>query len=445
MIKDIYGNTRFYGIYRGVVFSTDDPLGKNRIRVKVPQILADNPTQWAWPVGIVGSSIPSVGAGVWVQFEGGDPAYPIWAGVFSDNLAGAAGGGSGGTAGALTNDDITTALDVGGAGLPASSGGTGIGTYAIGDILYADTIKTLARLAAAPAGNVIISGGVTLPPSYGKVSLGGSTIHVSGQLGLANGGTNAALSTVSGGVVYSTSSALAISAAGTAGQVLQSSGTGAPVWSPVGTPTGAIIQYAVATPPTGWLACNGGTFSSTTYPALATLLGDTYGVHSGTTYYLPDLRGRVPVGSGAVTDTGGLTQTFSLGEKSGELKHTIASTELPQHSHDNALTGTTQFASTGHSHRHIAQGGLNSGSYIAISAGDGNLDAEGSYSFRTILNGTAWFGGGTGGVTYEQHVVTSTGPSGTATVGLSNANSAAPSQKTPVLQPYTVVNYIIKT
>ena len=91
MIKDSYGNTRFFGVYRGVVFSTDDPLGKNRIRVKIPQILADNPTQWAWPVGVVGVSLPSVGEGVWVQFEGGDPAYPIWQGSFSNNVVSSTG------------------------------------------------------------------------------------------------------------------------------------------------------------------------------------------------------------------------------------------------------------------------------------------------------------------------------------------------------------------
>jgi hypothetical protein len=85
MIKDIYGNTRFYGTYRGVVYDTADPKSKSRIRVKVPQILSDYPTEWCWPIGVVGS-VPAVGQGVWVQFEGGDPAYPLWAGSFSENL-----------------------------------------------------------------------------------------------------------------------------------------------------------------------------------------------------------------------------------------------------------------------------------------------------------------------------------------------------------------------
>jgi hypothetical protein len=86
MIKDSYGNTRFFGVYRGIVSNVQDPLSKNRVKVQVPQILANNETQWAWPVGFV-SSIPKPGQGVWVQFEGGDPSYPIWHGSFTDNLA----------------------------------------------------------------------------------------------------------------------------------------------------------------------------------------------------------------------------------------------------------------------------------------------------------------------------------------------------------------------
>lgn len=83
MIKDVYGNTRFFGIYRGVVADTADPMTKGRAKIVVPQILADNPTQWAWPVS--GLEIaPKVGDGVWVLFEGGDPAYPLWVGRFNE-------------------------------------------------------------------------------------------------------------------------------------------------------------------------------------------------------------------------------------------------------------------------------------------------------------------------------------------------------------------------
>ncbi|PRH85481.1 hypothetical protein C5L14_21065 [Labrys okinawensis] len=60
--------------------------------------------------------------------------------------------------------------------------------FAVGDILYADTTTTLAKLAGVAGGNVLRSGGVGVAPSWGKVGL---TTHVSGTLSVANGGTGA--------------------------------------------------------------------------------------------------------------------------------------------------------------------------------------------------------------------------------------------------------------
>jgi hypothetical protein len=86
MIKDAYGNTRFYGVYRGIVYENSDPEDKGRLRLKVPQILADQPTEWAWPVETPGveTEVPLNGQGVWVMFEGGDLSYPIWIGQFGN-------------------------------------------------------------------------------------------------------------------------------------------------------------------------------------------------------------------------------------------------------------------------------------------------------------------------------------------------------------------------
>jgi hypothetical protein len=86
MIKDLYGNTRFYGVYRGVVYQNSDPQGKGRLRLKIPQVLADQVTDWAWPVETPGveTQTPLPGQGVWVMFEGGDLSYPIWIGQFGD-------------------------------------------------------------------------------------------------------------------------------------------------------------------------------------------------------------------------------------------------------------------------------------------------------------------------------------------------------------------------
>ena len=72
--------------------------------------------------------------------------------------------------------------------LPAPNGGTGFPSYTTGDILYADTSSTLARLNDVATGNALISGGVGVAPSWGKIGL---TTHVSGTLPVANGGSGA--------------------------------------------------------------------------------------------------------------------------------------------------------------------------------------------------------------------------------------------------------------
>ena len=84
MIKDNSGNRRFYGVYRGIVVDTQDPLNKGRLRLQVPQVLLEEETGWAWASyqpGVL-NVLPQVGAGVFVMFEGGDPSFPIWTGTF---------------------------------------------------------------------------------------------------------------------------------------------------------------------------------------------------------------------------------------------------------------------------------------------------------------------------------------------------------------------------
>jgi hypothetical protein len=82
---DEFGNKRFFGVYRGVVIDNLDPLNKGRIRVKVPQVLLDEVTGWAWAIHQPGvlRLTPPVGEGVFVMFEGGDPSFPIWLGTFT--------------------------------------------------------------------------------------------------------------------------------------------------------------------------------------------------------------------------------------------------------------------------------------------------------------------------------------------------------------------------
>jgi hypothetical protein len=87
----------------------------------------------------------------------------------------------------------------------ASDGGTGITSYTVGDLIYANSATTLAKLSDVAVGNALISGGVGVIPAWGKIGL---TTHVSGTLPVANGGTGATTSTGSGAVVLATSPTL---------------------------------------------------------------------------------------------------------------------------------------------------------------------------------------------------------------------------------------------
>lgn len=78
----------FFGKYRGIVTSTQDPLMLGRIQANVPDVLGDDTSGWALPCAPFGGAqtgffaIPTVGAGVWIEFEHGNPDYPVWSGCW---------------------------------------------------------------------------------------------------------------------------------------------------------------------------------------------------------------------------------------------------------------------------------------------------------------------------------------------------------------------------
>nr|HMP43165.1 phage baseplate assembly protein V [Roseiflexaceae bacterium] len=80
--------SQFFGKYRGKVEQNVDPLQIGRVQVRVPAVLGEGRMSWAMPCvpyagpGVGMFAIPPVGASVWVEFEGGDPDYPIWSGCF---------------------------------------------------------------------------------------------------------------------------------------------------------------------------------------------------------------------------------------------------------------------------------------------------------------------------------------------------------------------------
>ncbi|MGE5515129.1 MAG: phage tail protein [Bacteroidota bacterium] len=88
--------------------------------------------------------------------------------------------------------------------------------------------------------------------------------------------------------------------------------------------------------PNGWLPCNGALVSIQTYPALYSLIGTTYGGDGATTFAVPDLRGRLPVGKGPGP---GLTPRY-IGQSFGSEAVSLQPANTPAHSHALNTAGT---------------------------------------------------------------------------------------------------------
>ena len=80
---------KYYGKYRGTVLNNVDPELRGRLMLTVPDVLGAIPSSWAEPcVPLAGPTgppmgiylVPPIGAGVWAEFEQGDPSHPIWSG-----------------------------------------------------------------------------------------------------------------------------------------------------------------------------------------------------------------------------------------------------------------------------------------------------------------------------------------------------------------------------
>lgn len=82
------GSQKYFGKYRGTVVSNIDPMQMGRIQVMVPAVSNLIPSTYALPCVPVSGiqsgifAVPAIGAGVWVEFEQGDPDYPIWVGGY---------------------------------------------------------------------------------------------------------------------------------------------------------------------------------------------------------------------------------------------------------------------------------------------------------------------------------------------------------------------------
>lgn len=197
----------------------------------------------------------------------------------------------------------------------AAGGGTGQTSYAVGDILYADTTSSLAKLADVATGNALISGGVNTAPSWGKIGL---TTHVSGTLPAANGGTGQT-SYTTGDILYANSSSTLAALPDVAtGNALISGGVGtAPAWGKVGLTTHVTGVLPVANGGTGGTlpVANGGT-GTTTLTNNSVLLGK--GNNSVSTLTLNANQILIGQGSGQAPNVTAVSGDATL-SSSGEL------------------------------------------------------------------------------------------------------------------------------
>lgn len=182
-----------------------------------------------------------------------------------------------------------------------------------------------------------------------------------------------------------------------------------------GIPAGSIMAWSTSTAPSNWLICDGSAISRSTYASLFAIIGTTYGVGDGsTTFNIPDLRGRIPVGK-----NGGSFGT--LGTTGGTETVTLDSNNLPSHTH--SFSGSTN--TTG-SHTHGFGANTNGVAVHATGGGGYAVGFSNAGSGEMMFYRFPDYGG--------DHSHSFSGTTGSA--GSSTAHNN--------LQPYQVVNYIIK-
>ncbi|MFZ6818479.1 phage tail protein [Undibacterium sp. Ji22W] len=210
---------------------------------------------------------------------------------------------------------------------------------------------------------------------------------------------------------------------------------------------GTVLPVAFNYPPRGWLFCNGQTIPISQNSAMFALLGTMYGGDGQVTFGIPDLRGRVVVGSqGAGPGISNVSQGEKAGVNSvtvianGNVSFTLNTANLPAHNHPATVSFNPFNAST-----QITVGSATTGGLTAA-ANNGGLTATGAGTTGAAI----YLPAGTSPTNPVNLGGVSTSVSGSGTVATQNTGSGTPvtapfttSSLVSVMQPYLGLNYII--
>ena len=210
---------------------------------------------------------------------------------------------------------------------------------------------------------------------------------------------------------------------------------------------GIISVYASSVAPVGWLLCDGAAVSRTIYANLFSVISTTYGTGDGsTTFNLPNLQGRVPVGVNStytIASTGGTSTVTLTAAQSGIPAHAHG---LNSHTHTydkaNTPTGSTAITSDqmpSHSHTYVRNRLTSAEGY---DTGWGNNYGTKSTVTEGVKTGSS---NKTGGGKGHTHTISYTSTnSGAASWNTANNTAANASSAHNNMQPYIALNYIIK-
>ena len=263
-------------------------------------------------------------------------------------------------------------------------------------------------------GLATFNGGLVSTSGPFQVDASGNT-DISGTLGVDG------LATFNGGLV-STSGPFQVDASGTVTSATDFFSNGGTLVPPVG----SIMMYAGSAAPTGWLMCDGASYLQASYPRLYGVVGIIYG-GSFTTFNVPDMRSRVPLGAGQ----GPGLSNYSLGFGGGVESVTLDTTQIPGHTH--GVSGNTGSSATGisadmpdHAHNYDRANGNNlGGTPIGVPSYAGN---------STVA---------TSGVNVGPIAISFSDPGHSHSISLTSASTGGGQSHTNI-QPYLALNYIIK-